>query len=132
MALKAVGPLARGARGRLLAALKDAAHRSPANLNPMAPFFVVVPSANALAAIAPRDPEVVSTLLEIMARGSSTNQLLAWQTAHAAALLAAIAPQDPYVVSGRQSLASIAGNAPVGSGSEVVRPHRRQQRRQSH
>ena len=94
--LKAIGPAAKSAKGRLLATLKGLAHGSLTNQ-----FLVmeagVVP--DTLAAIAPRDPAVVSALLEILAHRSATNQLAMVQVEPVSAALAAMAPRDPDVVS---------------------------------
>ena len=94
--LRAIGPPAKAAKGPLLATLKDLAYGSPTNQ-----FLVMeadlVP--DTLAAIAPRDREVVSALLELIAQRSATNQFFIVQAGRVAATLAAMAPQDPEVIS---------------------------------
>jgi HEAT repeat protein len=94
--IKAIGLPAKGAKRPLLAALKDLAHGSPTNQ-----FLVMeadlVP--DALAAIAPRDAEVVSAFLELIAQRNATNQFFMVQAGRVAAALAAMAPRDPKVVS---------------------------------
>jgi len=61
-ALGAIGPPASGAKGPLLAILRDPAYRSPYRFH-SSPDDPAI----ALASIAPRDPEVVSALLELIA-----------------------------------------------------------------
>jgi HEAT repeat protein len=65
-ALRAVGPPASGAKGRLLAILRDPAYRNPAN-RPLMADEMRIGAACTLAAIAPRDPEVVSAFLDLIA-----------------------------------------------------------------
>ena len=95
-AIGAIGPSAKAAKGRLLTTLGDMVQRGPTNQ-----FFMtaldLVP--NTLAAIAPRDPEVISAFLELLAHRSAANQSSMVQVGPAATLLAAMAPQDPQVVS---------------------------------
>jgi len=65
-AIQTIGPPARGAKGRLLAILHDPAYQNPASRVVVADEMRFG-AAFALAAIAPRDPQVVSALLDLIA-----------------------------------------------------------------